>query len=171
MNRNKNKTIRGASLVLAMTMGVFALLPSALAQQSDEWITPNFVETDIREIVDAVNEITGQTFIIDPRVTNAKVTMISSTPMGPDAFYEAFLSILDVHQLAAMTTGDITKIIPVATARQYAGPLGARSSYAPVRLNSFPSCVRSCRSTAISWRIRARTCSSSRTVPRTWPGW
>jgi general secretion pathway protein D len=44
--------------------------------------------------------------------------------MTPDAFYEAFLSILEVHQLAAMQSGDIIKIIPNATARQYAGPLG-----------------------------------------------
>ncbi len=131
MNRTRNKNIHRVSLVLAMAIGVFATLQPVVAQQSGEWITPNFVETDIREIVDAVGEITGRTFIIDPRVTNAKVTMISSTAMGPDTFYEAFLSILDVHQLAAMTTGDITKIIPVATARQYAGPLGAGGSQAP----------------------------------------
>ena len=50
--------------------------------------------------------------------------MLSSTPMTPDAFYEAFLSILQVHGFVAVTTGDLIKIVPDATARQYAGPLG-----------------------------------------------
>ncbi len=51
--------------------------------------------------------------------------MLSKTPMTPDAFYEAFLAILEVHQLAAMQSGDIIKIIPNATARQYGSPMGA----------------------------------------------
>lgn len=98
------------------------------AQQAT--ITPNYREADIRQIVEAVGEVTSKTFIIDPRV-NAKVTMLSSTPMSPDAFYEAFLSILEVHQLAAMTSGDVIKIIPNATARQYAGPIGTAGAQGP----------------------------------------
>ena len=94
-------------------------------------ITPNYKEADIRQIVEAVAEITGKTFIIDPRVSGQKVTMISSTAMSPEAFYEAFLSVLEVHQYAAVTSGDIVKIIPNATARQYAGPIGTGSSKGP----------------------------------------
>ncbi len=98
------------------------------AQANRATITPNYKEADIRQIVEAVAEITDRTFIIDPRVSGAKVTMLSSTPMSPEVFYEAFLSILDVHQLAAVTQGDVTKIIPNATARQYSGPLGTRGA-------------------------------------------
>ena len=94
-------------------------------------ITPNYKEADIRQIVEAVAEITGKTFIIDPRVSGQKVTMISSTAMSPEAFYEAFLSVLEVHQYAAVTSGDVIKIIPNATARQYAGPIGTDSSKGP----------------------------------------
>ena len=102
--------------------------PGAFAQGL---ITPNYKEADIRQIVEAVAEITGKTFIIDPRVSGQKVTMISSTAMSPEAFYEAFLSVLEVHQYAAVTSGDIVKIIPNATARQYAGPIGTGSSQGP----------------------------------------
>jgi general secretion pathway protein D len=84
--------------------------------------TPNFREADIRKLVEAVSEVTGKTFILDPRVT-AKVTMLSRTPMSPDAFYEAFLSILQVHGFVAITTGDVIKIIPDASARQHPSPL------------------------------------------------
>ena len=44
--------------------------------------------------------------------------MLSSTPMSPDAFYEAFLSILQVHGFVAVPSGDVIKIIPDANARQ-----------------------------------------------------
>jgi general secretion pathway protein D len=109
----------------ALTFWSLAVTPLAVSQQTT--ITPNYKEADIRQIVEAVGEVTGKNFIIDPRV-NAKVTMLSSTPMSPDAFYEAFLSILQVHGYVAVTTGDLIKVVPDATARQYPGPMGTTSS-------------------------------------------
>ena len=96
--------------------------PLALAQQST--ITPNYKDADIRQIVEAVGAVTGKNFILDPRV-NAKVTMLSSTPMSADAFYAAFLSILEVHGYVAVTTGDVVKVIPDASARQYPVTIGS----------------------------------------------
>jgi general secretion pathway protein D len=109
-------------LVVSLCLCTLLATPLALGQEAT--ITPNYKEADIRQIVEAVGEVTGRNFIIDPRV-NAKVTMLSSTPMTADAFYEAFLSILQVHGYVAVTTGDLIKIVPDATARQYAGPIGA----------------------------------------------
>ena len=64
-----------------------------------------------------VSTITGRTFIVDPRV-RANVTILSSTPMSPEAFYQAFLSILQVHGFMAVQSGNVTKILPDANARQ-----------------------------------------------------
>jgi general secretion pathway protein D len=86
--------------------------------QSTQRITPNFKDADITQIAEAVSAATGKNFIIDPRV-RAQVTMLSSTPMSPDAFYQAFLSILQVHGFVAMPAGKIIKIVPDANARQY----------------------------------------------------
>ena len=102
-------------LLTAIILCILAV-PCAQAQT-----TPNFRDADIRKIVEAVGEVTGKTFILDPRVT-AKVTILSKTPMSPEAFYEAFLSILQVHGYIAITTGDVVKIIPDATARQHPNP-------------------------------------------------
>ena len=44
--------------------------------------------------------------------------MLSQTPMTPDAFYEAFLALLQVHQFVAVESGGIIKIVPDANARQ-----------------------------------------------------
>jgi len=98
------------------------LFIAPLVSGQEPTITPNYRDADIRQIVEAVGEVTGKNFILDPRI-QAKVTMLSSTPMSPDAFYEAFLSILEVNKYVAITTGDIVKIIPDASARQYSGLL------------------------------------------------
>ncbi len=88
----------------------------ASAQQSGR-ITPNFKDADITQITEAVAAATGKNFIVDPRV-RAQVTMISSTPMSPAAFYEAYLAILQVHGFIAVQAGEIIKILPDANARQ-----------------------------------------------------
>jgi general secretion pathway protein D len=80
-------------------------------------ITPNYKDADINQIIQAVGEVTGKNFIIDPRV-NAKVTMLSSTPMSPEAFYQAFLSVLQVYGYAAVPAGKVVKIIPNTDVRQ-----------------------------------------------------
>ncbi len=98
------------------------------AQQAD--VTLNGKDADRRKVVEAVSEVTGKNFILDPRVTG-KVTLLSATPMSPDAFYEAFLSILQVHGYVAITSGDLIKIIPDATARQFAGPIGTSGAAGP----------------------------------------
>ena len=64
-----------------------------------------------------MSEVTGKNFIIDPRV-NAKVTMLSSTPMSPAAFYEAFLAVLQVYGYVAVPAGKVIKIVPNTELRQ-----------------------------------------------------
>jgi len=120
MKQNQRMQSR-VRLVAALGLCCLMAAPPTWSQQAT--ITPNYKEADIRQIIEAVGEVTQKNFIIDPRVA-AKVTMLSSTPMTPDAFYEAFLSILQVHGYVAVTSGDLIKIVPDATARQYAGHLG-----------------------------------------------
>jgi general secretion pathway protein D len=100
--------------VFALALVLSASLASA---QQAQRITPNFKDADITQIAEAVSAATGKNFIIDPRV-RAQVTMLSSTPMSPDAFYEAFLSILQVYGFIAVPAGNVVKILPDANARQ-----------------------------------------------------
>src|SRR6201993_1320434 len=95
------------------------MLSVAAAQQSGR-ITPNFKDADITQVAEAVAAATGKNFIIDPRV-RAQVTMLSSTPMSPAAFYEAFLSMLQVYGFIAVPAGDVVKILPDANARAIPG--------------------------------------------------
>ncbi len=107
------------SWVVSMGAVLLAVsLASAQQAQQGQHITPNFKDADIQQVAEAVSAATGKTFIIDPRV-RAQVTMLSSTPMSPAAFYEAFLSILQVYGFVAVPSGSITKILPDANARQF----------------------------------------------------
>jgi general secretion pathway protein D len=103
--------------VCALAVLLAAQLASA---QTTQRITPNFKDADITQIAEAVSAATGKNFIIDPRV-RAQVTMLSSTPMSPDAFYQAFLSILQVYGFIAVPAGNIVKILPDTNARQIPG--------------------------------------------------
>ena len=61
-------------LVVALSLCSLIAAPLTWSQQAT--ITPNYKEADIRQIVEAVGEVTQKNFIIDPRVS-AKVTMLS----------------------------------------------------------------------------------------------
>jgi general secretion pathway protein D len=115
------KSIRNLTCAVISVCLVFAgILNPVPVQAQAATITPNYKDADIRQIIEAVGEVTGKNFVIDPRVT-AKVTMLSTTPMSPDAFYEAFLSILAVYGFVAVPSGDVIKILPDANARQMPG--------------------------------------------------
>ncbi len=103
---------------ICVALGALACGPVLQAQEAT--ITPNYKDADIRQVIEAVGEVTGKNFILDPRV-KAQVTMLSAAPMSPDAFYEAFLSILSVYGFVAVPSGDVVKILPDANARQVPG--------------------------------------------------
>ncbi|MGE0582833.1 MAG: type II secretion system secretin GspD [Steroidobacteraceae bacterium] len=119
-NDHRTSLARPGRLRLAACGALLAIASIAAAQQpAGPRITPNFKDADITQIIEAVSAATGKNFIVDPRVGRQQVTMLSTTPMTPDAFYQAFLSILQVYGFVAVQTGDIIKIIPDANARQF----------------------------------------------------
>lgn len=136
----------------ALLSSVFLLMGQTVpAQGQQATITPNYKDAELSQIVEAVSEITGKNFIIDPRV-RANVTMLSSTPMSPDAFYEAFLAILQVHGFVAVPAGRVIKIIPDANARQ-------------VPANDLPDQVSSSSDEIVTQVIAVRNVSSAQLVP------
>ena len=116
----------GLFAVVSTAALVISLLGAFPAGAQQATITPNYKDADIRQIIEAVGDVTGKNFVLDPRV-KAQVTMLSSSPMTADAFYEAFLSILQVYGFVAVPSGNLIKILPDANARQMPsdGPRGA----------------------------------------------
>ena len=90
------------------------------AQQQGQRITPNFRDADITQLIDLVSQATGRTFVIAPGV-HAQVTWLSGpgTALTSEQFYQGFLSVLQVHGLVAVPSGNLIKIIPDTNMRQY----------------------------------------------------
>jgi len=128
MQKTNMSGFRSLRLVLATTILSVTALTWTWAQEPAA--TFNWKDADIRQVVEAVSAVTGKNVILDPRVTG-RVTLLSPTPLGPDALYEAFLSILQVHGYVAIESGELVKIVPDATARQFPSQMGTAGAAGP----------------------------------------
>ena len=126
----KKKTTYKLTAPLRLIFASSLMLVCALAWGQQPAATVNWKDADIRQVVEAVSAVTGKNVILDPRVTG-KVTLLSPTPLGPDAMYEAFLSILQVHGYVAIESENLVKVVPDATARQLPTAIGAGGTYGP----------------------------------------
>ena len=130
---------------------VACALPHCATAQQGAQITPNYKDADLAQVIEAVSQVTGKSFIVDPRV-RAQVTMLSTTPMSPDAFYEAFLAILQVHEFIAVPSGNVIKILPNINARQ-------------VPANDLPDRVSSTSDEIVTQVLQVRNVSAGQLVP------
>jgi len=100
-------------LVLAAMFGMAGAncyQPVAIAQITDSSVALR--EVDIRAFIEDVANVTGRTFIIDPRVAG-KVTVIASRALSPNELFEVFLSTLRANGFIATPAGANTyRIIP-----------------------------------------------------------
>ena len=103
----RNKLINLSVLLLLMVSHWPNLVVAAVQM--------NFRDADIEAVVDSIAEITGHTFIMDPRI-KGNMTIISTQPVENELLYEIFLSALQVHGFQAVNDGAAIRIVPVASA-------------------------------------------------------
>lgn len=109
-------------LMRALLLALFLPL-TAMAQDSGEgtWRL-NLKDADIRAFVTQVADITGYSFVVDPRV-KGKVTVLSSAPMNKHEIYDLFLAVLQVHGFTAIPGEEVIKVIQQVDAKQNAEDL------------------------------------------------
>ncbi len=103
--------------LLTISILFVALVFGAHPAAGEGQVTFNFQDVDISSVIQSVSKLTGKTFIVDPAV-KGKVTIVSSQAMGEKEIYSVFLSVLQVHDFAAVETGGVVKIIPQVRAKQ-----------------------------------------------------
>ncbi|MGA0805145.1 MAG: secretin N-terminal domain-containing protein, partial [Pseudohongiellaceae bacterium] len=92
------------------------------AAQTATW-TPNFRDSDILEVIRAVQDVTGKTMVVDPRV-RGQITVISTTPVDAEGYFSIFLRALDINGFTAVEGADgILSIVPSQEARAAPLPL------------------------------------------------
>src|SRR5690554_8229379 len=82
-------------MVLLAIGGVAQAQTGTQTAASDSWQI-NLKEADIGAFISQVADITGKSFVVDPRV-KGKVNVLTSEAMNKDAVYELFLSVLQVQ--------------------------------------------------------------------------
>lgn len=112
---------RKPALLLALTLALPALAQDvaplvpgaaqATSASAEARHTLNLSAADIGVLIQTVSEITGRSFIVDPRV-EGKVTVISAQPMDREAIWRTFESVLKVHGFAVVPAGGMWKVVP-----------------------------------------------------------
>lgn len=115
----KLKRMLGMGLAIAALS--LATVASAQQQGQGSWKI-NMKKADIRTFIEQVSDITGYSFIVDPRV-KGEVTVISNTEMSSEDIYNMFESVLRVHGFASVRAGSVVKIVPNQSAKQEDLPL------------------------------------------------
>lgn len=100
---------------LAVVMAVVLLPMSAWAEEGAWKI--NMKKADIRTFIEQISDITGYSFVVDPRV-KGDVTVVSNTEMSADDIYNLFESVLRIHGYASVKSGQVVKIVPTQGAKQ-----------------------------------------------------
>ena len=114
-------------MLFGVMIGAGALVSASAADNpsgraaNPESVTLNFVNADIDGVVKAMSEITGKSFVLDPRVKGT-VNIVSARPMSRTLVYEVFLSALRLQGYAATEDRGVVKIIPESDAKVQASP-------------------------------------------------
>ena len=104
--------------MLPAFLAVLACAPAAPA--ADDAVTLNFVNADIDAVVKAIAEITGKSFIVDPKVKGT-VNIVSARPVARALVYPTLLSALRMQGFTAVESGDVVRIVPEADAKLQGG--------------------------------------------------
>jgi general secretion pathway protein D len=117
--------LSAALVSLALLVGAVAFVSPGLPQAqpaedpaivgADGTLTLDFDDVEIRDLVRYIAEATGRNFIVDPRVSG-KVTLISPSPVAPEAALDMLESLLATSGFAIVPAGDAEQVIPVAEA-------------------------------------------------------
>jgi general secretion pathway protein D len=112
----------GIHIRLITVILVLSVLCFPRDMTAQEQITLNFKNADITAVIDTVADLTGKTFIIDPRV-KGMVNVVSTQPLSRDEVLGVFLSILEVQGFTSVKVGKAIKIVPNTQMRNSPQPV------------------------------------------------
>ena len=110
---------------LAWLLLAVATVPAAGARAPvpSTWIVNGPEGIPVDEFIAQVASITGKTVVLDPRVKNQEVTVISDVELDAEGVYELFLTVLKVNGLGAVEVDDVISVVQVNNVKSSAGPV------------------------------------------------
>jgi len=96
--------------------------PLAREDRAGAPVTLNFSNTEISAVLAALARFTGRSFVVDPRIKGT-LTLVSETPLAPDAAYAMVLSALRMQGFAVIDVNGVSRVVPEADAKLHASPV------------------------------------------------
>ena len=132
-------TKRMTTRTLLLLMGLCLLLPSSVLAQPPQappppetliseqmrnvlrsgQVTLNYEDLDIRLLGRVMAELTGRNIVYDQNV-QGKITVVSSSPVGPDQAWQIFRIALEKYGYGVVESNGITSVLPLKDIRKYA---------------------------------------------------
>ncbi|WP_312439174.1 type II secretion system secretin GspD [Achromobacter sp.] len=138
-----------AQFSLAFLLAAGQLGPAvstAHAQQADNRVSLNFVDTDIPAVLRALSLFTQRNFLVDPRV-KGKLTLVSDRPVDSAQALSMLTGALRLQGFAIVDVDGVTRVVPEADAKlqgsavvggaRPAGAATAAGGRAPVPVSAF----------------------------------
>jgi general secretion pathway protein D len=125
-----------AASVVSTSLLIFSLAPAPLLAQTPpaapstvqvsadagNFVSLNFVNADIDQVIKAIGILSGRNFLIDPRVKGT-LNIVSASPMPRELTYQVLLSALRLQGFAAIEANGVTTILPEADAKFHGTPV------------------------------------------------
>ncbi|PYC20204.1 type II secretion system protein GspD [Aquipseudomonas alcaligenes] len=108
--------IIGSSALLLLVHSSFIHSAPLEAVRAQEPWHISLKDVDIKTFIEEVSSLTGETFIVDPRVSG-KVTVLSQDPLNKRELLKLFVSTLNAHGFTIIPQGAQSKIAPLNMAK------------------------------------------------------
>jgi general secretion pathway protein D len=112
-------------LILAGTMAEIATAGEAApavgqpSANAEELIAVDFQDVELQTLIKFVSDVTKRSFVFDDRV-RGKVSIVAPEKMSVEQLYAAFQSALQLAGFTTVSSGTITKIVPLEEAKSSA---------------------------------------------------
>lgn len=114
------KTYKSGLKILTLSTALF--LGSAAPIYAESY-NLNLRDGDLQAFVTLISTATGKNFILDKQVRGQKITIVTGREIDEDELYATFLSVLQLHGLSAVETGEVIKIIPANKSKYQSVPV------------------------------------------------
>lgn len=102
--------------VLLAASQIGPAISTAHAQQADNRVSLNFVDTDIPAVLRALSLFTQRNFLVDPRV-KGKLTLVSDRPVDSGQALAMLTGALRLQGFAIVDVDGVTRVVPEADAK------------------------------------------------------
>lgn len=112
-----------SNMLKSLSLSLILMIGASGTPVSAESYDLNLRDADLQALVSLISRATGKNFVLDKQVRGQKVTIVTGREIDETELYESFLTVLRVHNLAAIESGEFVTIIPINKSKYQSVPV------------------------------------------------